>query len=61
VQIIEENDLYKYQVLNIRSYEEAMEVKKSLHQQGFTDAFLVAYEGQQRVDIAEAIQAASGN
>jgi len=61
VQIIEENDLYKYQVLNIRSYEQALEVKKSLHQQGFTDAFLVAYEGPQRIDIAEAIKLVSGN
>ncbi len=61
VQIIEENDLYKYQVLNIQSYAEAQEVKESLHQQGFTDAFLVAYEGQQRIDIAEAMQAVSGN
>jgi len=61
VQIIEENDLYKYQVLNIRSYEDALEVKKNLHQQGFTDAFLVAYEGQQRIDIVEALEAVGAN
>jgi len=44
IQVIEENNLYKYQVVNFASQEEAADAKTKLRAIGFSDAFVVSYQ-----------------
>jgi hypothetical protein len=50
VEIVEENKLYKYQVRNFATPEEAEQARKKLRATGFNDAFVVAYQNGVRVD-----------
>ncbi len=53
VEVIVENGFYKYQVLQINSYEEGMELVSLLRMKGFVDAFLAAYQNGKRVDFQQ--------
>jgi hypothetical protein len=53
VEVITEDGLYKYQVLQIKSYREGTEMLKLLRMKGFIDAFLVAYQEGKRVELEE--------
>ena len=44
IEVVEEDHLYKYQVRNFASLNEASAVKKELRANGFNDAFVVAYK-----------------
>jgi N-acetylmuramoyl-L-alanine amidase len=54
IEIIQEQDLYKYQARKIANLHEAMEAKAILRQRGFSDAFIVAYQNGQRISMNEA-------
>jgi hypothetical protein len=38
------------------SFQEAKSIQKKLREKGFTDAFIVAFENGQRIDLNEAIR-----
>ena len=50
VEVIQEAKLYKYQVRNFATLDEANSVKSQLRSKGFNDAFVVAYKEGKRVD-----------
>ncbi|MEL7223048.1 MAG: N-acetylmuramoyl-L-alanine amidase, partial [Bacteroidota bacterium] len=56
IEVHQEDDLYKYQVRNLKSTQAAFAARKALHSQGFTDAFLVAYRNGRRISLGEAEQ-----
>lgn len=49
VQVVEEENQYKYYVIGFRSYEDAAQAKKDLRKRGFSEAFVVGYRGNKRV------------
>lgn len=49
IQVIEENGLFKYQVVNFATPEEAAEAKSKLRSLGFNDAFVVSYQNGVRL------------
>ncbi len=46
--------LYKYTVGNETSMEEAVALQRRLQRNGFPDAFIVAFQGSERISISEA-------
>ena len=48
--------LYKYTLGNENSIEAAGEIQQKLRNQGFTDAFIVAFKDNERISIAEAVR-----
>jgi N-acetylmuramoyl-L-alanine amidase len=50
IEVVTEGNLYKYQVRNFASLEEADLAKQKLRAAGFNDAFVVAYQNGKRVD-----------
>lgn len=54
VEIVTENNLYKYQARNFNNYHHALEAKINLRQRGFSDAFIVAYQKGQRIKLEDA-------
>lgn len=54
IEVIEENGLYKYQARNFPDLQAAQQAKNTLKKKGFSDAFLVAYQGGQRISISQA-------
>lgn len=50
-----EDNLYKYQVGTIPTYEQAHETKTRLRALGFTDCFIVAYYNDQPIKVQDAI------
>lgn len=50
VEVISEGKLYKYQVRNFATFEEADRVRRDLRGKGFNDAYLVAYKNGQKVN-----------
>lgn len=59
VKIRSEGGNYKYQIGDLRNYEDAAKVKDALKAKGFKDAFIVAYENLQKISVQEAIGRAS--
>ena len=51
-----ENNLYKYQVGELRSYQAAVSKKEELKSLGFTDCFIVAYYNDDQIDVKEAVR-----
>ncbi len=49
IQVIEENGLFKYQVVNFATQEEATAAKTKLRAIGFSDAFVVSYQNGTRL------------
>jgi len=60
VEIYEENRLYKYQVRNIPSLEQAQLRRNEIRNRGFADAFVLAFRNTQRIKIEEATQLSQG-
>ena len=54
IEVIIENNLYKYQIRRLGSFERAEEVRFAIRKQGFPDAFVVAYRYGQRIKMEEA-------
>jgi N-acetylmuramoyl-L-alanine amidase len=54
IQVVQEEDLYKYQVRNFKQLEAAMEARIQLQNNGFPDAFIVAYHQGKRISMADA-------
>jgi N-acetylmuramoyl-L-alanine amidase len=50
-----ENNLYKYQVGALNSYEDALAIKAKLKSLGFADCFVVAYYNDQLIQVKEAL------
>jgi N-acetylmuramoyl-L-alanine amidase len=51
IEVVEEDRLYKYQVRNFATLDEADQVRRKLRAVGFNDAFVVAYQNGKRVKI----------
>jgi N-acetylmuramoyl-L-alanine amidase len=47
---------FRYVVGNTQSFEEAKQNMKLMQQWGFTDAFIVAFENGERIDLKEALK-----
>lgn len=56
IEVIEESRLFKYQVRNFKTMDEAFAAQLKLQQWGFEDAFIVAYQGGQRIALETARQ-----
>ncbi len=54
-----EDNLYKYQVGTLETYEEALAQKSKLKELGFKDCFIVAYYGDQPIAVKEAFALAN--
>ena len=52
--MLQEESMYKYQVRNFTQLSAATNVKYSVQQQGFPDAFIVAYHHGQRISLEQA-------
>lgn len=55
LEVIQEGKMYKYLSGKFSRYEEALEAKKSFHENGFPGCFVVAYRENRRIDVREAI------
>jgi hypothetical protein len=53
------NDEFKYFSGDFSSFAEALEEQYILRKKGFTDAFVVAFENEQRISVKEAIDKAN--
>jgi len=56
IEVVQEQNMYKYQVRSFESIRGAMTARFALRSQGFTDAFIVAYKGNQRISMDQARQ-----
>lgn len=54
VEVVLEDNLYKYQARNFRNLNQAYEAKLVLQQKGFQDAFIVAYKNGNRIPMVQA-------
>ena len=54
IEVIKENNLYKYQARNFASLQSAFEARLLLQAKGFPDAFIVAYKDGQRISLDQA-------
>jgi len=54
VEIKQEKGLFKYLAIGFHSFDEALKAKSSLRQSGFSEAFVVAYRGAERISLDEA-------
>jgi N-acetylmuramoyl-L-alanine amidase len=56
IEVIKEEELYKYRARNFNDLAAAQKAKDDLRTKGFPDAFVVAYRGKDRISITQAIQ-----
>lgn len=56
VELIWEDDLHKYQIRNIRNFQEADRIRTEMINRGFSGAFIIAYKGSEKISIQEAVQ-----
>jgi N-acetylmuramoyl-L-alanine amidase len=56
VEIVMEDDLYKYQARNFASFRQAYDAKVWLQTRGFPDAFVVAYKNGKKISLERAKQ-----
>jgi N-acetylmuramoyl-L-alanine amidase len=54
VEMVRENNLYKYQARNFSNFEEVVLARSYLRDMGFPDAFIVAYKNGQRIPLDQA-------
>lgn len=54
VEVVREDQLYKYQARNFRSLEQAFAARINLQSKGFQDAFILAYRNGERIAVEEA-------
>jgi N-acetylmuramoyl-L-alanine amidase len=57
IEVIKENNLYKYQARNFSSMQSAFEARLLLQSKGFPDAFIVAYKDGERITLDQARKA----
>jgi hypothetical protein len=57
IEVIIENNLYKYQARQLANFEHAQQARLTIQKKGFPDAFVVAYQFGQRIDMEEAKKA----
>jgi N-acetylmuramoyl-L-alanine amidase len=53
IEVVQEDQLYKYQARNFTTMQHAFEARLLLQAKGFSDAFIVAYRGGERVTLEE--------
>ena len=56
VEVLQEDNLYKYQARNFATLERASVARSELRERGFPDAFIVAYKNGRRIDMEQARQ-----
>ncbi|HKK76764.1 MAG TPA: N-acetylmuramoyl-L-alanine amidase [Saprospiraceae bacterium] len=56
IEVVQEDDLYKYRARNFTGLAAAQKAKEELRKKGFPDAFVVAYKGKQRISLAQAME-----
>ena len=56
IEVVQEDQMFKYQVRNLKNMETAFATRLALQNQGFRDAFIVAYYQGKRISMAEARQ-----
>ncbi|TXB66483.1 hypothetical protein FRY97_04640 [Phaeodactylibacter luteus] len=56
IEVIQEGKLFKYQARNFLTLEEALIARKALEDKGFKGAFVVAYQGRERISLELARQ-----
>jgi N-acetylmuramoyl-L-alanine amidase len=54
IEVVNENNLYKYQARNFNSLQAAFEARLLLQTKGFPDAFIVPYKNGQRISMEQA-------
>jgi N-acetylmuramoyl-L-alanine amidase len=54
IELVREDNLYKYQARNFSSLEQAFEARLLLQSRGFPDAFIVAYKDGRRISVEQA-------
>jgi N-acetylmuramoyl-L-alanine amidase len=54
IELVREDNLFKYQARNFSSLEQAFEARLQLQSRGFSDAFIVAYKDGQRISVEQA-------
>ncbi len=54
VEVVQEEDMFKYQARNFASLEEASIARSELRERGFPDAFIVAYKNGRRINMDQA-------
>ncbi len=57
IEVVEEDQFYKYQARGFANLDDALRAKKQLQAQGFKDAFLVAYKNGEKISIEAAKKA----
>ena len=55
VEVFMENNIFKYTIGNESQYESAIELKKVAKENGFNDAFIIAFLNNKKIKISEAI------
>lgn len=56
VEEVREDGRYKYQIRNLPTYEQAHLIRQKVIAGGFPGAFIVAYQGERRISIEEALR-----
>jgi len=59
IQVVKENNSFKYMAIGFKSYEEASSAKKQLRKSGFQEAFVVAYQNGNRIKMKDALSQSS--
>ena len=59
IQVVKENNSFKYLAIGFKSYEEAANAKNQLRKSGFKEAFVVAYQNGNRIKIEKALKQSS--
>jgi N-acetylmuramoyl-L-alanine amidase len=54
IEVIQESGMHKYQIRNLSGFTQALEVRRQVQSQGFSDAFVVAYKNGKRIPIEQA-------
>jgi N-acetylmuramoyl-L-alanine amidase len=54
IEVLQEDQLYKYQARNFSDLHSAMDARFYLRAQGFTEAFIVPYKGGKRITLEQA-------
>ncbi len=54
IEVVQEDNLYKYQARNFSTLQQAFEARLLLQARGFPDAFIVAYKDGQRISMEQA-------